>query len=134
MFGVSAASAILALSLLAGTASLRPAAPHVSRPACVEPTRTGTFRLITMKADSSSARPAMLVLENLDGCLEATFVTDDRGPAAISRLEVSGDTLRGAVRMPSGDAPVQLRFTQTTVAGSIMEGKQEWMLTGRRTS
>ncbi|HWH50402.1 MAG TPA: hypothetical protein VN651_02590 [Gemmatimonadaceae bacterium] len=125
-----AAPVIAALSLFGGALSPRPAAPA----GCITPAQTGTYRVVAMKPDSSSARQAMLVLENIDGCLEASLITDDRGPAVINRVVISGDTLRGSVRTESGNGTIELRFTPTEVTGSIVDGRQHWRLAGRRTS
>jgi hypothetical protein len=125
-----AAPVIATLSLFGGALSPRPAVPA----GCITPAQTGTYRVVAMKPDSSSARQAMLVLENIDGCLEASLITDDRGPAVINRVVISGDTLRGSVRTESGNGTIELRFTPTEVTGSIVDGRQHWRLAGRRTS
>ena len=127
-------SAVLALTLLGGAVSPPASARLVTPGACITPVETGTFRVMATKADSSSARPAMLVLENIAGCLEATLITDDRAPSAIDQLAMVGDTLSGSIRTDSGQAKVQLRLTSTTVDGSILDGRQTWMLAGRKTS
>ncbi len=127
-------SAVLALTLLGGAVSPRASAPLVTPRACITPTQTGTFRIMATKADSSSARPAMLVLEDIAGCLEATLITDDRAPSAIDQLAFVGDTLHGSIRTDGGLAKVELRFTLTTVDGSILDGRQMWRLAGRKTS
>jgi hypothetical protein len=128
-----AASVVLAISLLGSAASPRPAV-HSTTPTCITPVQTGTYRVIAMKPDSSSARPAMLVLENIDGCLEATLVTDDRGPAVINHVVLAGDTLRGSVRTAAGTGRVEFRFSERAVTGSIVDGRQQWRVSGRRTS
>ncbi|MFI5229590.1 MAG: hypothetical protein ACHQWU_11010 [Gemmatimonadales bacterium] len=128
-----AASVVAAISLLGSAASPRQTGHSVS-PSCITPVQTGTYRVIAMKPDSSSARQAMLVLENIDGCLEATLVTDDRGPAVINHVVLIGDTLRGSVRTVAGTGTVEFRFSERAVTGSIIDGRQEWRVAGRRTS
>jgi hypothetical protein len=127
---------LVALALV----SLSPLSTHstshaVHRQApCIAPDRTGTFRLVAAKPDGSQAIPAILVLENIGGCLEASFVTDERGPAIIEHLSVSGDTLRGSLNVVGGSAQVTFRFDGSAVAGTIIERRQEWRIEGRRTS
>jgi hypothetical protein len=74
------------------------------------------------------------MLENIQGCLEVTFVTDGHGPAIIDHLTVSGDTIKGSLRLSTGTATVSFKFSDKDVAGSIVEGRREWTLEGRRTS
>ena len=117
------ATAVLALSLL-GT-------PEKS---CTAPTQTGIFRITTLTKDSTSARIGMVLLESVNECLEASILIDENGPAIIDNLALSGDVLTGRLRLPSGSAKVTLRLTPTSIAGSIVEGKHEWQVSGRRTS
>lgn len=137
---MSVVTTLLALAFV-GTAPSHPASsptPRHSSSACVTPERTGTFRVLATKVDGTNPVPAMLLLENIEGCLEATFVTDDRGPAIIDHLSLSGDTLKGSLNVTGIAAQVTFRFTGntvpgTTVAGSIIERRQEWRVEGRRT-
>jgi hypothetical protein len=132
---MTAAATLLALALFAGDSNAaRARASHAPAPSCIAPARTGTFRMMTTRVDGTYIRPALLVLENIDGCLEATFVTDGSGPAIIDRLKVQGDELTGSLRLPSGDAKVTITFGESTIAGSITEGRLQWKVEGRRTS
>jgi hypothetical protein len=117
-------TALLAASLLTTT-------PAES---CPTPTNTGTFRFTALTKDSTNAKIGMIVLENIEGCLEATLLTDEAGPAIIDHLAVSDGVLTGSLRVPSGTAKVTLRFTPTGMSGSIRDGKKEWTLAARRTS
>jgi hypothetical protein len=111
------------------TAAARPAA------ACVAPEHTGTFRVTASRADGTDGTVAVLLLENIEGCLEATFITDGSSPAAIDHLMKDGDSLRGRLSV-SGAAETQitLRFDGTNVEGSIVGKRQTWKLAGRKTS
>lgn len=137
---MSAAATLLALALFAGdTTTARPApsatpATPATPTSCVAPVRTGTFRMMTTRIDGTYGRPALLVLENIEGCLEATFVTDGSVPAIIDRLKVDGDTLTGNLKLPNGEAKFSIHFNASTVAGSIVEGREHWKMEGRRTS
>jgi hypothetical protein len=137
---MTVAAVVLGLALVTGGAVESSTHAHTrvsSRPAaqtCVAPDRTGTFRLTAVKTNGSDPQPAMLVLENIDGCLEVTFVTDERAPAIVDELSLSGDTLKGMLRLSTGPAKVSLKFTSAGVAGSITKGRDEWRLEGRRTS
>ena len=102
--------------------------------ACVAPARTGTFRVVATRANSTFSRPALLVLENIDGCLEITFVTDNVAPVIIDRLQATADSVKGSIRLDTGAADVALQFTGTNVSGSIHQGRLQWVLEGRRTS
>lgn len=110
------------------------AVAHAPSTACVSPERTGTFRVFATKPDGSQALPAMLILENIEGCLEATFVTESRGPAIIDHLSVAGDTLEGSLNVVGNRAQVRLRFDGTTVAGTIVDRRDQWRVEGKRTS
>ncbi|HXT16381.1 MAG TPA: hypothetical protein VN706_12165 [Gemmatimonadaceae bacterium] len=116
-------SALLAASLLAAPSN-----------ACPTPTQTGTYRFTALTKDSTNAKIGMIVLENIEGCLEATMLTDDAGPAIIDHLAVNDGVLTGVLRVSNGMAKVTLRFTPSGIAGSIVDGKKEWNLAARRTS
>jgi hypothetical protein len=132
---MSLVTTMLALTLVAAPT---PPAPFISdslpKKACVTPDRTGTFRVTATKTDGKHGILALLLLENIDGCLEATFVTDDKGPAAIDQLSLSSDTLKGRLALPGESAQFTLRFNGPSVAGSIVGKKQEWRIEGRKTS
>jgi hypothetical protein len=102
--------------------------------ACAAPARTGTFRVVATRANSTFSRPAMLVLENINGCLEITFVTDNVAPVIIDQLRVSADSVTGSIKLDTGAAIVALQFDGSNVSGSIHQGRQQWLLEGRRTS
>src|SRR5689334_18179862 len=107
------AATLLALALFAGdTTTVRHASARTpsAQASCVAPARTGTFRMMTTRLDGTFVRPALLVLENIDGCLEATFVTDGASPAIIDRLEVDGNQLSGALKLRSGEAKFSVHF------------------------
>lgn len=127
---------ILAAALLGGT-NPKPAthATHITRTkSCVAPQRTGTFRVITKATNGAVGSPAILMLENIDGCLEATYVTDESSPVLIDELNVSGNSLKGSMRTSSGAAKVTLDFDGTMVEGSIVQGHRTWLVEGRKTS
>jgi hypothetical protein len=134
-------NAALAFTMLGGAApqiqmSATRVDPVRTEPArsCMAPAKTGTFRLTAMTPDSTNAKVGILLLENVEGCLEATFVMDDSGPAIIDHLSLAGDEITGSVRMTQGMARVSLRVNETSVAGSIVDGHREWRLSGKRTS
>lgn len=124
----------LALSATAPATAAPRAAVAPSPATCTATTHTGIFRVMAMHADSTGLRPAMIVLENIDGCLQATLITDEANPAVIDHLEYTGDTLNGTVRTVSGTARIQLQFDDAGVAGSITEGREHWLVRGRRTA
>ena len=131
------AATVFALSLLGGEPAHARAIPVDSggaTPTCIAPTRTGTFRLLAMSKKGNEPNTAILMLENIQGCLEVTFVTEGNGPAIIDHVSVSGDTLKGSLRLSTGTAAVSFKFSDKDVAGSIVEGRREWTLEGRRTS
>lgn len=119
---------LLAALLTAATVAITPA------PSCAAPTHTGTYRFTAMNSDSTNAVVGMIVLENIDGCLEATFLTDDASAANIDHLALTDDVLTGNVRVPNGLAKVTLRLTGAGMSGSILSGRKEWKLVARRTS
>jgi hypothetical protein len=131
------AATVFALSLLGGEPAHARAIPVDSggaTPTCIAPTRTGTFRLLAMSKKGNEPNTAILMLENIQGCLEVTFVTEGNGPAIIDHVSISGDTLKGSLRLSTGTAAVSFKFSDKDVAGSIVEGRREWTLEGRRTS
>ncbi len=122
---------LLATLLAAAVAAASPV--HQTSP-CPSPTQTGTFRFTALTKDSTNAKIGMIVLENIQGCLEATVLTDEGGPAIIDHIEVAGDMLTGNIRVSNGTAKVTLKFTAAGITGSIVDGRKEWSLAGRRTS
>jgi hypothetical protein len=137
---MTVAAVVLGLALVSGgamdssTHARARVSPRPEARACIAPDRTGTFRLTAVKVNGTEPQPAMLVMENIDGCLEVTFVTDERAPAIVDELSLNGDTLNGSLRLSTGAAKVSLKFTPTGIAGSITKGHDEWRLEGRRTS
>ncbi|MGH7620665.1 MAG: hypothetical protein ACREPM_25920 [Gemmatimonadaceae bacterium] len=131
--GYLIAAAFVASGPLAPTTS---AHAHGARAdeSCVAPEHTGTFRVTASKVDGTQGVPALLLLENIDGCLEATFITDGSSPAAIDHLAKSGDAIEGRLNVTGFETQVTLRFDGATVAGSIVGKQQQWKLEGRKTS
>jgi hypothetical protein len=115
-------TSLLALSLL-GTP-----------PQCAAPTQTGIYRITAVTKDSSIAKIGMVLMENVENCLEVSILTDDGGPAMMDNIQMDGDVLTGNVRLVSGPAKVTLRFAQNGISGTIGEGKKVWSLSGRRTT
>jgi hypothetical protein len=130
------ATTVLALALVGGQPAHARATTvdSSSTRACVAPPRTGTYRLIAMGNKGAEPRAAMLLLENIQGCLEVTFVTDGTGPSIIDGLSYDGSTLKGSMRLSTGTAKVSFQFSEKELTGSIVEGRHEWKLEGRRTS
>lgn len=127
---------ILAFTLLGSNPKPAPT-PHVlpaAEKTCASVSRTGTFRVVTKRQGSTAVGLGLVVLENIDGCLEATFITDDAGPAVIEELSVTGDSLKGTLKLTGGSAKLLLQFIDTNVAGSIVQGRNEWRVEGRKTS
>ena len=126
---------LAAAAIVAGAPAPSQAATHTRAPeTCVAPDHTGTFRVTASAGDDRLGVPALLLLENIDGCLEATFVTDGSSPAAIDHLAKNGDTLQGRLNVTGAETQVSLRFDGTAVAGSIVGKRQSWKLEGRKTS
>jgi hypothetical protein len=123
---------MLFTALLAATLSLSPSSP--AAPSCISPTQTGTYRFTALSKDSTSSKIGMIVLENIEGCLEATLLTDDAGPAIIDHLALQENVLSGNIRVSGGNAKVTLTLSSNGMIGSIADGKKEWKLAGRRTS
>jgi hypothetical protein len=127
---------LAAAAIIAGAPTVPPkaAAPARAPEACVTPEHTGTFRVTASKLDGTEGIPAVLLLENIGGCLEATFITDGSNPAAIDHLAKAGDTIQGRLNVTGNETQVTVRFDGTTVAGSIVGKKQSWKFEGRKTS
>jgi len=128
---------MFALALIGGgqtTPAIAFAATPAPATACLSVDRTGTFRVVTKKAGGTALGLGLVVLENINGCLEATFITDDSGPAIIDGLSVSGDTLKGNLKLTTGSAKLMLQFAGASVTGSIVQGGNEWSIEGRKTS
>lgn len=112
---------MLLATLLAAAVAASPL--HQTSP-CPSPTQTGTFRFTALTKDSTNAKIGMIVLENIQGCLEATVLTDEGGPAIIDHIEVAGDMLTGNIRVSNGTAKVTLKFTAAGSPGrSSMAGR-----------
>ncbi len=126
---------MLALSLLGSVSTPAVARLHPSHePVCVSVERTGTFRITTTLDGSSDVGLGLVILENVNGCLEATFVTDAAAPAAIDHLSLRDDTLTGSLKITAGDARLSLHFVGAAVDGSIVQGRNAWAVAGRKTS
>ena len=127
---------LFSLALLGGPnpKTVAPVASAAPAKACIAADRTGTFRVVTKKTGGTALGLGLIVLENIDGCLEASFVTDDAGPAIIDGVAINGNTLTGNLKLSSGTAKVSLQFVGTNIAGSIVQGRNEWSIEGHKTS
>jgi len=127
---------MLATSLLALALSVGPVPPvaHTSIVPCAAPTQTGIFRITATNKDSTDAKVGMILLERVDNCLEASIITESGGPALIDDLMIDHDVITGRVRVASGVARVTLKVSDKEVSGSIVDGKREWSVNGRRTT
>jgi hypothetical protein len=107
------------------------------QPSCAAAVQTGTFRFTAVDAHAgaaSSTRVGILVLENVDGCLEATMLTDTGAPSIIDDVRLSGDSLTGSIHTTAGRAKVSLHLDGARVAGSIVDDRHVWAVNGKRTS
>lgn len=127
-------SALLALTMAGQPLAPRPASDSTMRGPCIAPSQTGSFRVTATRADGKVGVTALVLLENVNGCLEASFITDDRGPAAIDRLTLGDNVLKGRLKVTGEAADIVLRFDGTRVDGSIVARKNEWRLEGSKTS
>ena len=126
---------LVAAAVIAGApTSPAPTAVPSAREGCVTPDHTGTFRVTASTLDGKQGVPALLLLENIEGCLEATFIADGSNPAAIDHLSTTGDALQGRLNVTGTETKVTLRFDGSTIAGSIVGKKQNWKIEGRKTS
>ena len=127
---------LVAAALAAGAPSVpvKSAAPARAAEGCITPEHTGTFRVTASRVDGTEGVPALLLLENIEGCLEATFITDGSSPAAIDHLAKTGDALQGRLNVTGSETQVTLRFDGAAVAGSIVGKRQSWKFEGRKTS
>ncbi len=116
------ATALLSLALAAG--------PERNCPA---PSQTGTFRITAVSRDSSAATVGLVLLENVNDCLEASLLIQDGGPTFIDKVKLDGDLLTGELRLTRGTAKVSLRLTPKDINGSIVDGTRVWRISGRRT-
>src|SRR5581483_9197067 len=110
MFVVPAA---LTLALLGGVSpQLRVAQQNATEPhpvaarACTAPTQTGSYRITATTSDSTNSKIGLILLENVDGCLEASMITDEGGPAIIDHVAFADDVLTGSIRMVNGTAKI----------------------------
>ena len=126
-------SALLALTMAADAPAPRPVSDSTQK-ACITPDRTGSFRVTATHPDGKHGVIALVLLENVSGCLEASFITDDRGPSAINGLTVGTNTLKGRLNLSGEKADILLRFEDARVAGSIVGRRSEWRIEGRKTS
>lgn len=124
---------LLATTLLAIALGVGPTAPVPATP-CAAPTQTGIFRITATNKDSTDAKIGMILLERVDNCLEASIITESGGPALIDDLKIDQDVITGRVRVANGVARVTLKVSEKAVSGSIVDGKREWLVNGRRTT
>jgi hypothetical protein len=126
---------LIAAAFIAGAPLIPSTTPPArAHDACVAPEHTGTFRVTASKVDGTQGIPALLLLENIEGCLEATFITDGSSPAAIDHLAKSGDALQGRLNVTGAETQVTVHFDGSAVVGSIVGKKQSWKFEGRKTS
>ena len=119
---------LFAASLLALTLAAQPSQT------CTAPTQTGVYRITATTKDSSNASVGLVLLENVNDCLEASIIADDGGPAIIEQASLKDNTLTGRVHMRYGLAQVSLRISSDEITGSIVNGKKSWLVSGRRTT
>ena len=119
---------LFAASLLALTLAAQPS------PFCPAPTQTGVYRITATTKDSSNASVGLVLLENVNDCLEASIIADDGGPAIIEQASLKDNTLTGRVHMRYGLAQVSLRLSAEEITGSIVNGKKSWLVSGHRTT
>lgn len=119
---------LFAASLLALTLVGTPSHP------CVTPTQTGIFRITATTTDSSNASVGLVLLENINDCLEASIMAESGGPSIIEEVSLKGDLLTGRVHLAGGLADVSLRVSALDISGSIVAGKQAWIVSGHRTA
>lgn len=119
---------LFAASLLALTLAVPPSQ------SCTTPTQTGVYRITATTKDSSNASVGLVLLENVNNCLEASIIADDGGPAIIEQASFKDNTLTGRVHMRYGVAEVSLRLSAEEINGSIINGKKSWIVSGRRTT
>ena len=121
-------ASLIAASLLATSPAPTPA------PSCQAPTHTGTFRFTALAKDSSVAAVGMIVLENIDGCLEATMLTDASAPVYIEHAAINDHELTGTVYVSKATAKLTLDFVPAGATGSIVGAGIQWKLAAQRTS
>lgn len=133
---MSISATVLALALFGGQPAQARAITVDSGASrtCLAPERTGTFRVLAMSKKGNEPSAAILILENIQGCLEVTFVIGGTGPTVINSVTVDGNTLQGSLRLSTGTAKVSFKFSDKEVTGTIVEGRREWKLDGHRTS
>jgi hypothetical protein len=130
-----AAAAVIASAPIVPSVQSSIAAPHRAPETCVAPENTGTFRVTASRVDGTQGIPALLLLENIEGCLEATLITDGSNPAAIVHLAKDGNALQGLINVSgASESAVTLRIDGMSIEGSIVGKKQTWKLEGRKTS
>lgn len=65
-------SALLALTMTAGAPAPRAVSDSTPQKACITPDRTGSFRVTATQTDGKYGSIALVLLENVSGCLEAS--------------------------------------------------------------
>jgi hypothetical protein len=119
---------LFAASFLALTLAVQPLQ------SCPAPTQTGVFRITATTKDSSNASVGLVLLENVNNCLEASIIADDGGPAIIEGVALKDNLLTGRVHMRAGMGDVSLRVSSAEISGSIVAGKKSWIVSGQRTT
>lgn len=122
---------------LASAAALLLVAPVVGQSQaaalCDQSIKTGTYRIV-LTSDKVAPMEALLVLERLEGCLEATFIADGSPASGMQLVSVSEGVITAKLRTPSGDATIKFKPGDAGVTGDIAQGRRVWKVEGRKTA
>ena len=100
---------------------------------CGDSVKAGTFRLV-VTSEKGAVTEALLVLERVEGCLEATFIADGVPASNMRLVSVVDGVVTGQLRMTDGVATATMRLTDNGINGDIARGKSLWRVTGKRTA
>jgi len=122
---------------LASAAALLLAAPiraqESTAPVCDQTVKPGTYRIV-LKNEKLAPMVALLVLERLERCLEATFIAEGSPASGMHLVSVKDSVITARLRTAEGLATVTFRLQDNGLTGDVAEGKRIWRVEGKKTA
>ena len=100
---------------------------------CDQSIKTGTYRII-LTGDKVAPMEALLVLERLEGCLEATFIADGSPASGMQLVSVTDGMITAKLRTQNGDATIRFKPSDAGVTGDVAQGRRTWKVEGKKTA
>jgi hypothetical protein len=100
---------------------------------CDQSIKPGTYRIF-LTSDKVAPMAALLLLERLEGCLEATFIADGSPASGMELVSVSEGVITAKLKTSDGMATVRFKPGDAGITGDIAQGKRIWKVEGKKTA